>query len=187
MGRISLAMAVSLVCATGFGADVHGPIPFAQILDSDFPGSWTPTAISTIENRRHVLLLDAATQSLALSIDATSPTDLTVVDVSSLTGAGATYGDVLRSQLQILDLNTAVLSEEELTFTYTLHPELLSYHAVDADAVADSTTASGVTVRDRGSFYMPDQVTIAYLVFTFTGTASATKSPRDQPLRLRRG
>ena len=44
------------------GADFYGPAPFVDILNRSFSKSWTPQAISTIENRAHVLILDAATQ-----------------------------------------------------------------------------------------------------------------------------
>jgi len=175
MERFGLVALCFVISTAAFGADVFGPKPFDQILESSFPNAWTPAAISSIENRKHVLLLDATTKSFSLSIDATTPTDLTVTNVSDLTGATATYGKVMRSMFQMLDLNTAVLADEPLTDTYTLHPELLSYYAIDADAVVGSASATALTVRDRGSFYKSGQAIIAYLVFTMTGTPTSTK------------
>jgi hypothetical protein len=73
-----------------------------------------------------------------------------------------------------LDLNTAELATEDLAGTYTIHPWLASYHAIDADSVSGSGSASSIVIRDKNSFYMAEQSTIAFLVFTLAGTASST-------------
>ena len=115
-------------------ADVYGPKPFNQILGSDLTKTWSPAPISAIQNREHVLLVDAETMSNCLTVDPSDPSLLGVGDVSVLTGGTGTYGNAVRSMFQVLDLNTAVLATESLTGTYTIHPWLASYHAIDADA-----------------------------------------------------
>jgi hypothetical protein len=151
--------------------DVHGPKPFVEILDLELTSTWTPAAISAIENRKHVILLDAATQSNALSISASDPTTLTVTAMADITD---TYGNALRCMFQLLDRNATELATETLTSTYSLHSELSSYSAIDASAVTGSSTAASVIMRDTGSYYRDDQTTVAYLIFTPTGTPSST-------------
>ena len=158
-----------------FGSDVYGPRPFHQILDSDLTKTWSPASVSAIQNREHVLLVDAGTMSYCLTVDPSDPSSLGVGDVSVLTGGTGTYGNAVRSMFQVLDLNTAVLATESLTGTYTIHPWLASYHAIDADADIASGSASSVVIRDKNSFYMAEQSTIAFLVFTMSGTPSSTK------------
>ena len=155
-------------------ADVYGPKPFDQILESGLTETWSPNAISSIQNRGHVLLVDAETMSNCLAVDSSDPSLLGVGDVSVLIGGTGTYGNAVRSMFQILDLNTAVLATESLTGTYTIHPWLASYHAIDADADIASVSANSIIIRDKNSFYMAEQSTIAFLVFTLAGTASST-------------
>ena len=155
-------------------ADVYGPKPFDQILESGLTETWSPNAISSIQNRGHVLLIDAETISNCLAVDSSDPSLLGVGDVSVLIGGTGTYGNAVRSMFQILDLNTAVLATESLTGTYTIHPWLASYHAIDADADIASVSANSIIIRDKNSFYMAEQSTIAFLVFTLAGTASST-------------
>ena len=59
--------------------------------------------------------------------------DLVVGDVSELKSGMATYGDALRSMFQILDLNTASLSSDDLAGVYTIHPMIASYYALDSE------------------------------------------------------
>ncbi|WP_309384113.1 hypothetical protein [Cerasicoccus frondis] len=155
--------------------DVYGPTPFYKILESSFSKSWTPAANDVIDNREHILLLDAATQSYCLSIDSTTSHTLTVTSVSDITSGTGTYGTVLRSMFQILDRHTHELFEESLSGTYSIQPELMSYFSIDADAATGVSAATSLTVRDRASFYMEEQSIIAYLIFTFTGDAESTK------------
>jgi len=168
------ALAILVPTADLFGSDVYGPRPFYQILESDLTEIWSPAPVSAIQNREHVLLVDAETMSYCLTVDPSDPSSLGVGDVSVLTGGTGTYGNAVRSMFQVLDLNTAVLATESLTGTYTIHPWLTSYHAIDADADIASGSASSVVIRDKNSFYMAEQGTIAFLVFTLTGTASST-------------
>ena len=132
-----------------FATDVYGPKPFNQIVESNFTNIWSPSPIGSIQNREHVLLIDAETLSYCLTIDSSDPYLLGVGDVSVLSEGMGTYGNVMRSIFQILDLNTAVLSTEGLTNTYTFHPWLASYHAIDADTVSSSESAGSIVIRDK--------------------------------------
>ena len=154
------------------GIDVYGPKPFNQIAESDLTETWSPSSVNAIQNREHVLFVDITeTYCLTVSSDLSS---LGVGDVSALTGGTGTYGNAMRSMFQILDMNTAELATEDLAGTYTVHPWLASYHAIDADADIASESASSIVIRDKNSFYIEDQSTIAFLVFTITGTPSST-------------
>ncbi|SVB20190.1 uncharacterized protein METZ01_LOCUS173044, partial [marine metagenome] len=157
-----------------FASDIYGPKPFNQIVESNFTNTWSPSSIGSIQNREHALLIDAETLSQCLTVDSSDPYLLGVGDVSVLSEGMGTYGNVMRSIFQILDLNTAVLSTEGLTNTYTFHPWLASYHAIDADTVSASESAGSIVIRDKNSFYMLEQSTVAFLVFTMTGTPSST-------------
>ena len=136
-------------------ADVYGPKPFNQILGSDLTKTWSPAPISAIQNREHVLFVDAETMSNCLTVDPSGPSLLGVGDVSVLTGGTGTYGNAVRSMFQVLDLNTAVLATESLTGTYTIHPWLASYHAIDADADTASGTASSILISNNDRVCAP--------------------------------
>ena len=174
ISRYFLAILMLIYPIVLMGADVYGPKPFHQILDSDLTDPWSPNPIDQIQNREHVLLLDAGTMSHCLTVDPADPSLLGVGDVSALTSGSGTYGNAMRSMFQILDLNTAVLATESLTGTYTLHPWLASYHALDADVDTGSASADFVVIRDKNSLYMTEQSTIAFLVFTLSGSPSST-------------
>ena len=174
ISRYFLAILMLIYPIVLMGADVYGPKPFHQILDSDLTDPWSPNPIDQIQNREHILLLDAGTMSHCLTVDPADPSLLGVGDVSALTSGSGTYGNAMRSMFQILDLNTAVLATESLTGTYTLHPWLASYHALDADVDTGSASADFVVIRDKNSLYMTEQSTIAFLVFTLSGSPSST-------------
>ena len=174
ISRYFLAILMLIYPIVLMGADVYGPKPFHQILDSDLTYPWSPNPIDQIQNREHILLLDAGTMSHCLTVDPADPSLLGVGDVSVLTSGSGTYGNAMRSMFQILDLNTAVLATESLTGTYTLHPWLASYHALDADVDTGSASADFVVIRDKNSLYMTEQSTIAFLVFTLSGSPSST-------------
>ena len=174
ISRYFLAILMLIYPIVLMGADVYGPKPFHQILDSELTDPWSPNPINQVQNREHVLLLDAGTMSHCLTVDPADPSLLGVGDVSALTSGSGTYGNAMRSMFQILDLNTAVLATESLTGTYTLHPWLASYHALDADVDTGSASADFVVIRDKNSLYMTEQSTIAFLVFTLSGSPSST-------------
>jgi len=146
-------------------ADVYAPKPFQTILEDATGKEWTPSSISAVENRAHVVFIDN-TGSYCLRVGAVISGGLIAGDVAALKDGTGTYSDALRSMFQILDLNTASLATDDLSGTYTIHPELASYYAVDVDGDA-------LTVRDKSSFYHTEQTTSAYLVFTFGGTTGA--------------
>ena len=51
-----------------YAADFHAPAPFANIINRSFSKSWSPSAISTITNRSHVVILDADSKQYCLSV-----------------------------------------------------------------------------------------------------------------------
>ena len=156
-------------------ADFHGPSPMHAILESTFVGSWSQQPVSKIQNREHVVLLDAATGSKAIALSSTTMPTLVVVEASSLTDASATYGKVLRSMFQLQDANIEVLSAKALTSTYMLKPELLSYYSLDADAAVGAAMASELAVRDVKSTFFTAESMSGYLALTFTSSAESTK------------
>ena len=141
-----------------FAADVHAPKPFKTIMADALGKEWTPSSVSSIENRGHVVFIDN-TGSYCLKVGTDISGGLTVGDLQPLKDGTASYSDALRSMFQILDLNAASLATNNLTGTYTIHPELASYYAVDADGGA-------LTVRDKSSFYHANQTTSAYIGFS---------------------
>jgi hypothetical protein len=155
-------------------ADFHGPSPMHAILESTFVGSWSQQPVSKIQNREHVVLLDAATGSKAIALSSTAMPTLVVVEASSLTDASATYGKVLRSMFQLQDANIEVLSAKALTSTYMLRPELLSYYSLDADAAVGAAMASELAVRDVKSTFFTAESMSGYLALTFTSSAEST-------------
>ena len=91
---------------------------------------------------------------------------LGAAEVASIKDGTGTYGDALRSMFQVLDMNISTLADNNLSGTFTIHPELASYYAADADG-------TNLTIRDKSSYYQPEQSTSAYLVFTITNTQSS--------------
>ena len=169
MNMLKLTMKQIIIMALfciSYAADVHAPKPFKEIMNDATGKEWTPSTVSAIENRAHVVFIDN-TGSYYLKVGADISGGLSVGDLAPLKDGTATYSEVLRSMFQILDLNTANLATDNLTGTYTIHPELASYYAIDVDG-------GFLTVRDKSSLYHPEQSTSAYLVFTINeGTGSA--------------
>ena len=155
------------------GADFYGPAPFVDILNRSFSKSWTPQAISTIENRAHVLILDAASQQYCLSVTSGTMDGLEVVSVSSLTDSSATYGKVLRSMFQMQDVTIETLSADSLTGEYTLRPELMIYYGIDSNSTDGSSTASSLQVSRIKAVDLTEFTETGYLAFSFTGTSSS--------------
>ena len=156
------------VCCFCFAADVYAPKPFKMVLEDATNKNWTPSSISAVENRAHVVFIDN-TGSYCLKAGSDIKGNLVAGDVNALKSGTATYGDALRSMFQLLDLNTATLATDDLTGTYTIHPELASYYAIDTDGV-------DLTIRDKSSFYQTEQSTSAYLVFTISDAAQSSVS-----------
>ena len=89
------ALAILIPKTDLFGSDVYGPRPFHQILDSDLNKTWSPDPVSAIQNREHVLLVDAGTMSYCLTVDPSDPSLLGVGDVSVLTGGTGEWWAIL--------------------------------------------------------------------------------------------
>ena len=154
-------------------ADFYGPAPFVDILKRSFSKSWTPQAISTIENRAHVVILDAATQQYCLSVTSGTMDGLEVVTVSSLTDSSATYGKVLRSMFQMQDVTIETLSTDSLTGEYTLRPELMIYYGIDSNSSDGSGTASSLQISRIKAVDLAEFTETGYLAFSFSGTSSS--------------
>ena len=43
--------------------DFYGPESFNDILDNSFSTSWTPSSLSSIENRKYIVILDDISQT----------------------------------------------------------------------------------------------------------------------------
>ena len=154
-------------------ADFYGPAPFVDILERSFSKSWTPQAISTIENRAHVVILDAATQQYCLSVTSGTMDGLEVVTASSLTDSSATYGKVLRSMFQMQDVTIETLSTDSLTGEYTLRPELMIYYGIDSNSSDGSGTASSLQISRIKAVDLAEFTETGYLAFSFSGTSSS--------------
>lgn len=142
--------------------DVVGPKPFSDVLQQSFTTSWTPSALGAIENRSYFILLDEATQQSAVVLDGSDMSKLNIENISTITSG--TYGSVLRSMFQMVDINTN--ATDALANKYILHPVLHSYYAMNTADV------SQVDVSDAGSYYVSSGD--AYLVIEFDGTSSST-------------
>ncbi len=149
------------------GADIYAPQPFKEIMDDQISINWEPNPVSSIQNRAHVVFVDAA-GTYCLQISPELIGGISVHEVSEMENGTATYGEVLRSMFQLLDLNISSLDTDPLTETYTIHPELASYFAIDYDG-------GELVITDKSSFYHTEQDNSAYLVFTLEGTSSTTK------------
>ena len=149
----------------GYSSDIFAPKPLTMILEQLKFQAWTPTPITSIENRSHVVFIDGS-GSRVLQVKPSITGELVVGEVNLLENGTGTYGDALRSMFQILDFNTSSLATNDLTGTYTIHPELASYYALDYDD-------GDLIIRDKSSFYHAEQVSSAYLVFSVQGTPGA--------------
>ena len=158
--------------------NVYGPKSFVEILDSDFPSKAKPNPISSIQNLEHVIFFDQS-MSNYLSVSDNNyqalETAQATLSSESIKMGGGKYSDVMRGIFQILDRNTSILSAESLTGEYVIHPELMSYYAIDADIASGAATASSVKVRDKSSYYLNTNSIKSHLVFKFTGTPSSAK------------
>ena len=159
-----------------FAADFHAPAPFASILDRSFSKSWTPSAVSAISNRSHVIILDAESKQYSLSITTGQMSGLEVVSTNTLTDSSATYGKVLRAMFQLQDLAIESQATQSLTGTYSIRPELKIYYGIDANATAGSSTSTSFLINRIKGVDLSDYSNPGYLVFTFSGTPSSAKA-----------
>ncbi|SVD76258.1 uncharacterized protein METZ01_LOCUS429112, partial [marine metagenome] len=79
-----------------FAADVHTPKPFKTILQDATGKSWTPSSISAVENRAHVVFIDN-TGSYCLKAGSEIRGSLVAGEVAALKDGTGTYSDALRS------------------------------------------------------------------------------------------
>ena len=152
----------------GFASDVYAPKPFKTIMTNPLGKEWTPSPLSTIENRSHVVFIDN-TDSYSLQVGTDIMGSISVQDLDPLKEGTGSYSDALRSMFQILDLNTSSLANDNLTGTYTIHPELASYYAVDVDA-----ENLNLMIRDKSSYYHAEQDVSAYLAFTINNVVGTS-------------
>ncbi|MEJ6622471.1 MAG: hypothetical protein QNL93_11040 [Opitutae bacterium] len=143
-------------------------------MTSNFSKTWSPSAVSAIANRAHVILMDSDKQ-YCLSVTDGNMTGLQAITVSSLTDSNSTYGRVLRSMFQLQDLNIEVQTSASLTNTYTIRPELKIYFAIDANSSTNESTANSTLIRRVKAVDYSTITNPGYLVFTFDGTATQTK------------
>ena len=172
-----LLLFIALIPFTGFAQfDFYGPEPFGDILDNTFSKSWTPSALSSIENKKYVVILDQATQSNVISIGATDIKLIEYNSLSNITGATATYGSVMESIFQIVDENTHFENDAgggsgtytPLSGLYKVNPLLHSYYNLNADASLNANATDG------GSIYITEHTNTGYLLIEFAGTATST-------------
>ena len=152
----------------GQDIDYYGPKSFGEILAVSFEKAWTPSALSSIKNRKYMILLDAAkANAVTFSSDADIST-LSMTPIANLYVSGATYGSMLRSIFQMVDLNAPLdNSANALSGTYRLNSFIHSYYAMDAN---DNNTA---ILSDRGTYYIATADNTGYLGITFSTNASA--------------
>ena len=174
----SSLVALFLSFSSLFSQDFYGPKTFADILKSNFPSKNKPEPISSIQNLEHVIFFD---QSMSNYISIGDNNSLKIESAQATISNGSiklgngTYSDVMRGIFQILDRNTSVLSTEQLAGEYVIHPELMSYYALDADAATGASSASTILVRDKSSYYLSSKNIKSHLVFKFSGTSAAVK------------
>ena len=152
----------------GQDIDYYGPKSFGEILAVSFEKAWTPSALSSIKNRKYMILLDAAkANAVTFSSDADIST-LSMTPIANLYVSGATYGSMLRSIFQMVDLDAPLdNSANALSGTYRLNSFIHSYYAMDAN---DNNTA---ILSDRGTYYIATADNTGYLGITFSTNASA--------------
>jgi hypothetical protein len=154
--------------------DYYGPEPFGDILENSFTQAWTPSAISSIDNKKYIVILDQATQSNVIALNATDIETIEVVPLTDITSG--TYGSMMRSVFQILDENTHFENDAgggsgtytPLSGLYKVKPIMHSYFNLN------STSGFGVNSTDSGTYYVSTATSTGYLLLEFTGTASST-------------
>ena len=82
---------MALMCA-GYAADVHAPKPFKTIMSDVTGKEWTPSSVSGIENRAHVVFIDN-TGSYCLQVGPDISGGLSAGDLAPLKDGTGTYSD----------------------------------------------------------------------------------------------
>ena len=63
--------------------DFYGPEPFNDILDNPFSSSWTPSNLSSFENRKYIVILDDISQSNIVALSATNKEQVELNPISN--------------------------------------------------------------------------------------------------------
>ena len=159
--------------------DFYGPEPFNDILDNSFLSSWTPSNLSSFENRKYIVILDDISQSNIVALSATNKEQVELNSISNISGNSATYRSVLRSIFQIVDENTHFENDPgggsgtytPLSGQYKLNPFLHSYYSINSDSNSFS-----VNTTDNGSYYISQNTNTGYLLVNFiNSSATGTK------------
>ena len=154
--------------------DYYGPVSFGDILNNSFTKSWIPSAISSIANKKYIVILDQATKSNVIALNATDIETIEVVPLTNITNG--TYGSMMRSIFQILDKNTHFENDAgggsgtytPLSGLYKVKPIMHSYFNLN------STASFEVNSTDSGTYYVSSATNTGYVLLEFTGTASST-------------
>lgn len=156
--------------ANGQDFDFYGPKPFDQILGGTFNKPWTPGAITSVENRKYIVILDEATKSFAISLDENDINAISMISIDEVNGSSSTYGSALRSIFQIVDINTHEDNNTvPLSGQYRVNPFLHSYYAINSSAGGEAN------VTDGGSFYINEATVSGYLLIEFEGASDVAK------------
>ncbi len=156
----------------------YGPEPFNDILDNSFSTSWTPSNLSSFENRKYIVILDGVSQTNVVSLNSTNKEQVEISTISNISGNTASYGSVLRSIFQIIDENTHFENDPaggsgtytSLSGLYKLNPVLHSYHSINSDSLTNT-----LNTTDNGSYYISQQTNSGYLLVEFVGSSSSAQ------------
>lgn len=144
--------------------DYYGPQSFDALIDLSFEKDWTPAAISSFSNLKYVVILDEASKATALTIGAEGLGSINSLATSEIHNSGATYGALLRSIFQMVDVNTHLDNgDTPLEGQYRLNPFLHSYYATNANGTS-------AIIADAGTFQIAESAQQGYVVIEFTGT-----------------
>lgn len=175
MKRICTIIAI-IICysVSGQSFDYYGPKPFSDILENSFNKVWTPSPISSITNKKYVVILDATTKSNVIMFNDSDISSVELNPIEEIYGSSSTYGSLLKGIFQVVDINTHLDNDEThdnyaaLGEGYRLNPFQHSYYSINA---ADN---SDMNCTDAGSYFISDETNTGYVSIAFNGTASST-------------
>lgn len=169
---IYLFFAFLATTASGQIFDYYGPAPFGEILERSFDKPWIPTAISGFENKKYIIILDE-TQSNAIMLDANNINLANLKSIDEVNGLSSTYGSLMRSIFQMVDINTHEVNDPTKTNyvalegKYRLNPMLHSYYALNC------ASDESLEVTDAGTYFIADESNTGYVLLEFSGTPSS--------------
>lgn len=165
--KLLYAPLLSLISLSVFAQqfDFYGPEPFDQILDNAYSTSWNPTAVDDFTNLSYVIVMNQD-KSNALTIAG----DLASASMTSIDYSNTTYGEVLQSIFQLVDINTHEDNNSvPLNGDYQIKPFLHSYFALT------SNSGNEVLPGDAGSMFVADADQSGYFLLNFTGSPDNAK------------